>query len=178
MQLWPCKKDSCINAEERTNMKVNYTAGTKIAFGQHITYSCETGTFFSHDKNEESFSVECLTTGEFDYPTEAEWPECVSSKLVNKLCQISCHKTIILLCRCQLWICPNAWWKSCQLWQLGECPKTLSDPVGLSVQGGQKTHWQWRILPSDTNHTMPVEQKVVFLSGFTLIHCSIPVCLL
>ncbi len=61
-------------------MNNNYTAGTAIAFGQTITYRCDVGTFFAHDKDEESYSVECLTTGEFDYPIEDEWPQCVSSK--------------------------------------------------------------------------------------------------
>ncbi len=53
-------------------------SGTPFQFGERATYACNFGFFFEHDKEQADFTVECLDTGEFDYPVE--WPNCVSSE--------------------------------------------------------------------------------------------------
>ena len=55
--------------------------GYPVQFGTNVTYECQPGYFFKHDKAQESFNVTCRDNGYFFEPSP--WPECIRGKSSN-----------------------------------------------------------------------------------------------
>ncbi|TRY78551.1 hypothetical protein TCAL_07734, partial [Tigriopus californicus] len=67
-QTLTCNWNACIDPPVLPNMKASYL-GKPVAFGADVVYTCESGFYFSDDKEKASISVKCLPDGSFDKST-------------------------------------------------------------------------------------------------------------
>ena len=78
----PCVWHQCINppTPEGRGLK-NLWDSKPVEFGETVTYKCaRSNLYFEHDREFESFEIECLDDGSFDVPDDDEWFKCISSK--------------------------------------------------------------------------------------------------
>ena len=79
LQVLPCTWTHCLDPilPEGKNLTLQPNV-TEVPIFRNATYACESGTWFHHDRDVQSFNVTCLDNNVMAYPPE--WHFCVASK--------------------------------------------------------------------------------------------------
>jgi hypothetical protein len=76
----PCVSVKCVNPPIPPHSHLKIGGGqNQFNFNENVTYVCETGYYFQHDKDLETFDVLCLPGGTFAAPNS--WPACRTGSL-------------------------------------------------------------------------------------------------
>ena len=75
------------NKECLKNPPLRYNSdGYPVPFWTNVTYECQPGYFFKHDKQQKSFAVTCRDNGYFFEPSP--WPMCIRGKCHASLSEL------------------------------------------------------------------------------------------
>ena len=76
----PCAWVECVNPPLPEGRHLRYNSdGYPVPFWTNVTYECQPGYFFRHDKEQRSFAVTCRDNGYFFEPSP--WPTCIRGEL-------------------------------------------------------------------------------------------------